>query len=191
LVVALAFAYHDKHEAFLTIAEITDIKNTVLRYVGLERDFRGYIESKGWAHAAAHIADVLANIAGVEFATDTESGYNIGRAALLEVLDAAKSLVCNRYSVYTAEEDERLVPVVNMALSHEILTEDELKAWIKGFYPTDKMWYEGTVPEDYYIHVNRKYFMRSLYFNFMVCEEDEFDNVRVKEMCGFLLDLLK
>ena len=191
LVIALALGYQERHESFLTVKEITEIKNTVFRYVGLERDFRGYVAGKGWAHAAAHIADVLACIAGLEFAVDVAEGYNIGREALLEVLDAVKGLICNPYCVYTAEEDERLVAVVNMAISHEILTEDELKAWIKNFCPTNKAWYDGTVPDDFYIHVNRKYFMRSLYFNFMECDEDEFDTVRVKEMSGFLLDLLK
>ena len=168
---------------FLTAGEIMNIKKTVMRYINQERDYRGYVDGKGWAHAIAHIADVLGHLAEVGKTVDSDSEFSIGREGFLEILGAVKSMVCNKDCVYTAEEDERLAVPVMDVIYREVLTNDEIIDWVRSFNMTDKAWWNGSVPADFHIHVNRKLFMRSLYFK-LVSDGD------YEEICKFMLGFL-
>ena len=181
LLISVAIYMHEE-SPFLTTGEIRDIKETVLRYVNQEKDYRGYVDGKGWAHAVAHIADALANIAGCNVALDSEE-YVIGREGMFEMLQAVKTLVCNSECVYTAEEDERLAVVFMNVIWSEVLTTEELTGWIAGFNMADNEWWNGSMPEDYYLHVNRKNFMRSLYFKLLADKDYE-------KICEFMLGFL-
>ena len=186
LAIALAFSLHDEN-SFLTVDDVQDIKKTVLRYIGQEKDYRGYVSGKGWAHAVAHIADALGNVAGCEI----DGHYCHDRDNLLEILQAVKTLVLNRDCVYTAEEDERLVAVVNMVCSNEVLTDEDLITWINSFDPSSDDWAKyDVVPDNYYQYVNWKHFLRSLYFNFLNCGDDEFDVVNASVITKHLLTFL-
>ncbi|MCL2171088.1 MAG: DUF2785 domain-containing protein [Defluviitaleaceae bacterium] len=177
LVIALAFCLHDK-KPFLTIADVKGIKETLLRYMGKEKDCRGYVNGKGWAHAA----DALGNTAGCEI----DGKFCFDGKELLEILDAVKTLILCRNCVYTAEEDERLIWAVNAVCANNILTNEDLIAWVDSFNPNDKEWWNGAIPGDYYLHVNRKNFLRSLYFNFLA-PSDELEIVDPKAIAEHLL----
>ena len=181
LIISVAFCVHDENP-FLTANDIQSIKETVLRYIALEKDFRGYVDGKGWAHAVAHIADALINIAGCS----VDNKLCIGREGFLEILQAVKTLACNNQHIYSAEEDERLAitPFVG-AVYLNILTAKELMDWIDSFNMSDNEWWKGTVPGDYYLHVNRKNFMRSLYFKLL--PHSGYEEV-CKHMLGFLAE---
>jgi len=183
LVIALAFCVHDE-TPFLTIADVQTIKDTVLRYISQEKDYRGYVNGKGWAHAVAHIADVLVNIAGCEI----DDKFCIGRDGMLEILQAVKTLVCNSEYVYTAEEDERLVTPFMVATDIKVFTTKELIDWIDSFNMSDNEYWKGTMPGDYYRHINRKHFMRSLYFRL----QSQISTEGFEEICNhmrrFLVD---
>src|SRR6266702_7175370 len=60
LIIAAAL-YVDARAAksLLTPGLVQNIKVALLRYGHEERDWRGYVEGKGWAHALAHLADAL------------------------------------------------------------------------------------------------------------------------------------
>ncbi|MCL2363828.1 MAG: DUF2785 domain-containing protein [Defluviitaleaceae bacterium] len=190
LVIALAFVVHEDHEPFLTADDVTRIKKALLRYVLLEQDFRGFVDGQGWAHAVAHVADALGNLAGVENVVGTDVGYFHDRDTLLEILGAVKHLVNNKKFVYQTEEDERLVGVINSVLSNEVLNAGDIKNWLDNFYVDDPDEDDFVYPDDFYLKVNRKHFMRSLYFNFLECTDDEFDNVAVRELQMHLLEWL-
>ncbi|MCL2187873.1 MAG: DUF2785 domain-containing protein [Defluviitaleaceae bacterium] len=182
LAIALAFAVHEK-TAFLTVEDVHTIEDAILRYVQLEKDYRSYVEGKGWAHAVAHIADALANVVGCEI----DGAYPLKRDDLLAVLQAVKTLVCNKNNVYTAEEDERLVRVVNAACCNNMLSNDDLVAWLDSFnFHVSNAWWEGTIPNDFYMHVNIKHFMRSLYFNFLSCGDNKWNSVYAKTIYKYL-----
>jgi len=187
LQIAAALWMHDE-SPFLTSEDILNVKDTVLSYVSQERDYRGYVTGKGWAHAVAHIADTLANIAVADKVVGGEFSHN--RETLLELLNAAKTLICNKDCVYTAEEDERLTHVIFGVCSNEVLSTKEIIDWLKSFNMASFDWKTSTVPDDYYAHVNHKHFMRSLYFGLMSCKEDEFDEISPKEICEYMLEFL-
>jgi len=149
---------------FLTTEDINNIKKAVALYIGQEKDYRGYVDGKGWAHAVAHTADVLASIANVGKAADVDGGYSIGREGMLEVLHNVKSLVCNNEYVYSAGEDERLVTPFMVVADQRVLAVEELIDWIASFNMADNEYWKGTMPDAYYLYLNRRDFMRSLYF---------------------------
>ncbi len=62
LVIALIVDAHRRH-AFLTSGELHRVKDEIEDYLCRERDVRGYVDGKGWAHAVAHAADMLAELA--------------------------------------------------------------------------------------------------------------------------------
>ena len=182
LVISVAFCMHDE-TPFLAADDVHVIKEAVLRYVSQEKDYRGYVDSKGWAHSIAHIADVLGNIASC----DVDSKHCIGREGVQEVLQAVKTLVCNKEYVYSAEEDERLVTPFMVATDLKIFTTSELISWIDSFNMADNEYWKGTMPDNYYLYVNRKNFMRSLYFRLQSQISTEgFDEI-CKHMQSFLI----
>jgi hypothetical protein len=58
LVVALVLAV-DNRSSFLTREELGGVLDALLDYAASERDLRGFVPGKGWAHAAAHVADAF------------------------------------------------------------------------------------------------------------------------------------
>jgi len=183
LAIALAFCLHDE-KPFLTTDDVLSIQETVLRYVSQEKDYRGYVDGKGWAHAVAHIADVLVNIS----CCSVDNDYCIGYEGMSKILQTVKTLICNNEYVYTAEEDERLVTTFLIAADLHKFTAKELIGWIDSFNMTDTEYRKGTIPNDYYIYINRKNFMRSLYFKLQSQISTEgFDEI-CRHMCSFLIE---
>ncbi|MCL2350142.1 MAG: DUF2785 domain-containing protein [Defluviitaleaceae bacterium] len=185
LPISVALWFNQNETPFLTADEIINIKNTVMRYISQEKDCRGYVGEKGWAHAIAHIADVLGHLAEVSETTDGDDEFSLGCEGLLEILNAVKLMVCNEDSVYTAEEDERLAVPVMDVIYREILTNDEIIGWIDSFNMADTKWKNGSFPSSFHRYVNCKNFMRSLYFK--LCADDDYEEI-CKHMLSFLAE---
>jgi len=184
LPISVALWFNQNKTPFLTADELTHIMDTVLRYTKQEKDYRGYVDGKGWAHAIAHIADALGHLAEASKTVDGEGEFSLGRDGLLEILDAVKSMICSDY-MYTAEEDERLAVPVMDVIYREVLTNEELIEWIDGFNMTDTAWRRSSYPGSYYRYINCKHFMRSLYFKLL--SDGDYD-VLCKYMLGFLVE---
>jgi hypothetical protein len=152
LVIALALGAH-RRAPFLPDAEIQVIQRKVLRYLAAERDRRGYVAGKGWAHAVAHAADALAELAQCDA---------LEAADLQALLDAIRAAVATPETVYTHEEDERLATAVLHIWRREEMAETAVAAWLTAFIPdeADRL----PLPEGYYRFVNVKTFLRSLAF---------------------------
>ncbi len=52
-------AAEDLRKPFLSSSAFRETLDTALRCYTEEKDFRGYVPKKGWAHATAHVADLL------------------------------------------------------------------------------------------------------------------------------------
>lgn len=137
---------------FLSEKEILHVYNEVLRYFRAEKDLRGYVAIKGWAHSSAHTGDVLCSLA-----KSTAIKHN----ELLEILQSIKEKICINTYTYINREDERLINAVVSILDRTILTDKEIINWINSFKNAE---YVDKYPEDDHLRVNRKTFMRSLYF---------------------------
>lgn len=149
---AAGMIYRHRREKFISESDIEKAFNTVLKFYDEDKDVRGYIEGKGWAHGAAHGADALD-----EFARCEEIEY----VGLKKILDSIyKKVHVNRYG-YIHFEDERMITVVKAVLERKIIPTKEMEDWIRNFNKIEKT---GIYPEDLVVEFNVNTFLKSLYF---------------------------
>jgi hypothetical protein len=87
-----------------------------------ERDLRGYVPGKGWAHAVAHGADVLSVLAAAE---------SMGRLELTVLLDVIADRVLTRTDQRLLHgEDDRLAAATMAILRRNVLGLDVLEPWL-------------------------------------------------------------
>jgi hypothetical protein len=152
LIITAILYYHNSIRPFLTTEEVLRVKGEVLRYARLEKDRRGYVPDRGWAHATAHCADCLNQLAVNQELTTSD---------LQAILDIIASHVQIREKLYDAGEDERLVTPVLSILERGRIAEEAFVEWLHSFaaFELHNMW-----PQDYWLVINLKTFLRSLYF---------------------------
>ncbi|WP_321385556.1 DUF2785 domain-containing protein [uncultured Enterococcus sp.] len=92
-----------------------------LNYMEVEKDNRGLVPVKGWAHAFAHGADLLAAVARSRQATETiaQQILSILTRAIFDIDD------------FLWEEESRMVPAIIVLIKKELLSQDELNHWIQ------------------------------------------------------------
>lgn len=88
-----------------------------------ERDLRGYVEGRGWAHAIAHGADLVAALA---------RSQHFGKLELTVLLDvvADRLLTPTEYRL-THGEDDRLAFAVMTVLHRNLITIELLEPWVE------------------------------------------------------------
>lgn len=153
LVVDVILYYHISFGGdLLTKEEVSKVFSDVIRYVRTEKDVRGYVKDKGWAHAMAHSGDALGSLA---------SCNEINHDQLQEILEVIKGKLSITYYVYKNEEAERLTSAILNVIRRNILGEEEIINWIKSF---DKLELPKELPYSQYWKENIKNLLRSLYF---------------------------
>lgn len=153
LLLALILFSDREQRAFLSNTRILKIKAELLHYLAEERDRRGYVEGKGWAHAVAHTADALDELV---------QHPALGAEALLAVLGAVRDVFCEADSVYTLGEEERMATVVLAVKERELVQKEVWRRWLQGF--TEAVTAVDGLPEALRIRSNVKNFLQSLYF---------------------------
>jgi len=151
LAVAAFVAQHRVHP-FLTAQAVEETHRKMLSCLSRERDLRGHVAGKGWAHAVAHAADALDELALCP---------ELGEESLLDMLRVIRETVVGASVVFVDEEDERLVTAILSAIQRQVLAKADVTQWISGFVsfelpPTYQEWLRKKT--------NIKHFMRSLYF---------------------------
>lgn len=147
--------YVHRMENFVSKEDLKIVENKIIKYMANEKDVRGYVENKGWAHSAAHTADVLDQL------TQCSS---IEKNDLEEILKVLKTKVCINNYVYINQEDERMaIPVISI-IKRNVIDNSEIIDWIKSFQNVNKI---GHYPEDHNLVVNIKSFLRSIYFRLL------------------------
>ncbi|HET7577743.1 MAG TPA: DUF2785 domain-containing protein [Bacillales bacterium] len=155
LLVALIL-YADKEQAFLSEKEVFQAKRDLLSYTAREKDVRGYVEGKGWAHSAAHTADALDELAQSQW---------MGAGDLKEMLAAIQSKILTAEMVYSHNEDERLALPVMAIFQRELLDESMILDWIGNFQALMEKEQEVlTAQEGMNLRLNVRNFLRSVYF---------------------------
>lgn len=152
LVLPLVLIAH-RSQPFYSAAEIDQIRETLLDYARSEKDRRGFVAGKGWAHSAAHTADALDDLAQCP---------EMGKSDLADILEAISSMVCMTGTGYIYLEDERIVTAVIAVLKRQLLSDAEIAQWIQGF--AERALQVTTAPERLVLRANVKNFLQSLYF---------------------------
>jgi len=182
LIIPVAFCMHEE-TSFLADDDVLNIKETVLRYIKQEKDFRGYVDGKGWAHSIAHVADALQNIV---FCFKRSEDW-------LEILDAIKTIVFNGDIAYAYGEDERIADAFVSAFytavcDHKVLTTKDFSDWIENFSILES---ETKMPARWHQRINRKNFLKSVYVMFLL--DRDFDPYKddCDKICKCLFDVLE
>jgi len=136
-----------------------------LWYLDSEKDSRGYVQEKGWAHALAHTADLLLVLG---------KSSNTGKREHQQILnEISNKMIRPTSSVYMYGEDDRLSRAVLEILRRGTLTETFLKKWLNSFLkPGNGSWNGAwTQEESAGAFFNVRNFLRSLYLQ-VVAEDD-------------------
>ncbi|MEF3353838.1 DUF2785 domain-containing protein [Paenibacillus sp. GYB006] len=154
LFIPLALHYNDIFN-YLTESDYEYIYSRVTLYFEREKDFRGYILDKGWAHSIAHAADALVSITAASY-------YSSEHLLCILELIGEKGCVNNYY--FINGEDERMAEVVIQIVKRNILKKDILLNWVQqlgGFKRLD------IYPQDDIKRGNTKNLLRSVYFKLL------------------------
>jgi hypothetical protein len=157
-----AIVYAHRQEPFLSHEEILEIHAAVLAYLREERDQRGYVPGKGWAHAIAHAADTVDEIALCQ---------EISLEQLREMLEVLFEVITTDEDVYAYDEDERLTTAVVTIWDRGLLPLDEFQAWLTRLVDSAKARHPFT--QAYFREINVKHFLRSLYHRARKRKDDD------------------
>lgn len=152
--------YRDNQAPFLEQAEVRQLLEVALVYLEAERDLRGWVPGKGWAHSVAHTADLLYMLA--------QSRY-LDASDMNRIVDAIGAKLRAGGAFYVCGEDERLARVVLAGAGRGLLTPDGAAEWLARLTrPLAEMdWMDGegaALDRTLAVHHNVKLFARSLFF---------------------------
>ncbi|TCI23442.1 DUF2785 domain-containing protein [Exiguobacterium sp. SL-9] len=152
LLIAL-IVHQDRQQGFLSEPDLEMLKAKLLAYLDCEIDTRGYVPTKGWAHAIAHVADTFDELVLHPSLDETEFG---------EILEALWDKVMFP-SVYLHDEDERLLNPI-FALLGRGMDEHEIIVLLEGLPARLSVQKQQLEPEQYW-HVvhNLKTFLKSFF----------------------------
>ena len=152
LLLPLVLIAHRTHP-FLTQPEIMQVKEKLIAYLATEKDRRGYVAEKGWAHGIAHAADAIDDLVQCpELVADD----------LMEMLVAIRTVMSIQEANFTHEEDERMVTAVLELLKRNLVSDAEFVRWIAGF--ADSVAGERSLSQTMTVRTNITNFLQALYF---------------------------
>jgi len=153
LLIALIL-YRDNEDNFLSQEMVFKIKDILLDYINLEKDLRGYVSGKGWAHSVAHVTDAIDELV---------KSPKIDKKFHLKILKVLWSKVFVSTSVYIHDEDERiLIPILEMV--NNGLEQVEIETLIQNVPLELKIQKEQLEEEEYwFLYSNCKTFLKSFY----------------------------
>ncbi|MCF8568550.1 DUF2785 domain-containing protein [Alicyclobacillus tolerans] len=122
LIVAVIVEF-DAVRGLLRPEQVHQTTETVLDYVRRERDYRGYVDGKGWAHSVAHMSYALDSCAHHPSTTKEERMAILDSIFELATLPAPLSYM----------EADHLSRVVFRMIKDEQVTAEELHPWIERF----------------------------------------------------------
>jgi len=165
--------HNDNKKSFLDKADILLVLEQGLWYVAAEKDPRGHIPVKGWAHALAHTADLML-VLGKNRNLEEKDLWNILNTISEKIIDATNT-------IYIHGEDERLADAVIEVLRRDLIPIQKVEAWAKSF--TEHDWKGAyTDKEQNRAFQNTRNLLRSIYLELKNAErevpkQDEYENI--------------
>jgi len=149
--------HNDNKNPVLDKEQVESILAKALWYLNAEKDPRGHVTVKGWAHALAHTADLMLELAKNRF---------VERKGLEEILQAISDKLTHSTDwVYIHGEDDRLAKAVIEILRRDLIPLEEVAAWTQSFLETDGQPWNGVYVDERRNRAfqNTRNLLRSLY----------------------------
>lgn len=152
---------YDTNNHFLAIEELHTLLETAINTLEGEQDLRGHIPTTGWAHAVAHMSDLLGQLA---------LHPEIQAPELEQILMAIATKLCQPVPhVYIYLEDERLALATIFALRRNLLQTDFLNRWLEQLTSVGEPFENADLitfisPAEVSAYHNVLTYLRSLYF---------------------------
>lgn len=161
----------DRQRSFLQREDVAWIQQRLITYLREEKDVRGYVEDKGWAHASAHAADAMEDLAQSTYLAQTD---------LQALLHALSIKVMESGRAYIYDEDQRMAQAAVAVLNRNLLEQAALEAWVDQLQTARSGDIRDgiTLQENSHMSVNIRMFMQSLYFAVRNKEGEPFPVVR-------------
>ena len=145
----------DNERPLVPGGKVLDWGDRVATWMLQERDLRGFVPGKGWAHAIAHGADALGTLA---------RSPHVGAAELVVILDVIAERLCQPTdTLFTAGEPDRLALAAMSVLRRDRVPLDLVEPWVETLAATarDRRWRADSDP--YLVGGNAEAFLRALY----------------------------
>jgi Protein of unknown function (DUF2785) len=128
-------AQRDLRDPFLGPDRFRRLLDAGLSYMNTERDLRGFDATKGWIHATAHTADLLAALAKNSFFTKEDQG---------RVLEAIGHRLESADQIFTYGEQDRLANVAATIATRKDFDGQGWNSWFAKMNREDqKVWSES------------------------------------------------
>lgn len=153
--------HRDNQKPYLEAHEVTDALEQVLAYLAKEKDPRGFVPGKGWAHALAHTADAL-----MVFARSP----HVDASGLTQIMDvvSVKMRAASEW-IYVHGEDDRLARAIVTAFTRDLLTIEQVKSWIEALSANWKgAWQEEASARAYF---NVRNLLRAIHIRVLSAKE--------------------
>ena len=160
LLIIAALLYTDAKFQQISEEATRKTQTALLRYAREERDWRGHIKGKGWAHSVAHLSDALDEIAQNRYMTQVD------REAVMQTLTYLATLP----EPLCYEEEDRLSFTAYRLIVSGMVDDTFLETWVESLFVTRTEEVPGLTEQDV-MHwtsaANAKNFLRSLYFRLL------------------------
>lgn len=118
----------DTEHGLVPPGKVLDWADRLVTWFPAERDLRGFVEGKGWAHAVAHGADAIGVLG---------SSPHLGAPeleVLLQILGERATRSCG--AVWTTGEPDRLALATMRILRRGVLRVDQVESWLDDLAAT-------------------------------------------------------
>ena len=133
-----ALAERDLKDPFLGEERFRTLLNAALTYLGDERDLRGFDAKKGWIHATAHTADLLAALVENKFFTKQDQE---------RVLKAITQRLATANEIFAYGEQDRLGNVAAAIASREEFDSVGWNSWVAQMDKEDRVVWNDSPPK--------------------------------------------
>ena len=167
-VLSLAEIVHnDNKKPLLGKDQVKKILEKGMWFIGAEKDPRGHVPVKGWAHALAHTADLMLVLA--------RNRYIDGGDLWSMLATISNKIVHSTNAVYIHGEDERLANAIIEMLRRDAISLNQLEAWQKSFTEPDGKDWKGAFMDEERNRAfqNTRNLLQSIYFA-LIKEQEEF-----------------
>jgi hypothetical protein len=133
-----ALAERDLKDPFLGKDGYRVLLEGALKYLQDECDLRGFDAKKGWIHATAHTADLLAALAENQFFTKQDQG---------RVLEAIAQRLATANEVFQYGEQDRLANIAAAIISRDDFDGERWRSWIAQMDADDRSVWKDSPPK--------------------------------------------